>query len=303
MYYLIRETLTECDRSSIENGLSPYVAVINTSEWSADRNLFGFVIDIDLGDISVTKAIVNFDSLTGTFCIPERSGDFNVYHSFAFALDEKGIAFISDDDYISNIIEDIKATKKWKFPSLERFIYDVIEYIIKDDAKYLQSVESTLCVIEDSVIKQETEKYPLQLNTIRGSLLNLSLHYEQLLDMCQEFEENENGFFSEDNLRYFKMVRARIERLRDITTSERDFIVQIRDLIQTQLSEKQNYIMTLLTVITTIFAPLTLITGWYGMNFRYMPELNYQWAYPAVLVLCMAIGITCLVYFKKKKWM
>ena len=87
MYYLIRETLTECESSSIEKGMSPYVAILTTDEWSKQRDLFGFVIDIDLGEISVTKAIVNFDSLTGTFSVPERSGDFDVFHSFAFALD------------------------------------------------------------------------------------------------------------------------------------------------------------------------------------------------------------------------
>ena len=303
MYYFIREMLTECESSSIEKGMSPYVAVLTTDEWSKQRDLFGFVIDIDLGEISVTKAIVNFDSLTGTFSVPERSGDFDVFHSFAFALDEKGIAFISDDDYITEMIDDIRSTKKWKFPSLERFLYDVIEHIIRDDARYLQTVESKLCSIEESVVKEEIDQFPIELNTIRGSLLNLSLHYEQLLDLCQELEENENGFFTEDNLRYFRMVEARITRLRDITTSERDFISQIRDLIQSKLSEKQNHIMTLLTVITTIFAPLTLITGWYGMNFRHMPELEYVWAYPAVLLLCIVISVSCLVYFKKKKWM
>ena len=55
--------------------------------------------------------------------------------------------------------------------------------------------------------------------------------------------------------------------------------------------------------ITTIFAPLTLITGWYGMNFRHMPELEYKWSYPLVLLISLGIALGCIAYFKKKKWM
>ena len=61
--------------------------------------------------------------------------------------------------------------------------------------------------------------------------------------------------------------------------------------------------MTVLTVITSIFLPLSLIAGWYGMNFRYMPELDWRWSYPVVLVVSVLIVVFCLVLFKKKKWM
>ena len=61
--------------------------------------------------------------------------------------------------------------------------------------------------------------------------------------------------------------------------------------------------MTVLTVVTAVFAPLTLITGWYGMNFRHMPELEWSWGYPAVFVLCAVIAVGCLVWFRKKKWL
>ena len=61
--------------------------------------------------------------------------------------------------------------------------------------------------------------------------------------------------------------------------------------------------MTVLTVVTTIFMPLTLIVGWYGMNFRYMPELESAWGYPVVILVSALILIGSLLYFKKKKWL
>jgi magnesium transporter len=61
--------------------------------------------------------------------------------------------------------------------------------------------------------------------------------------------------------------------------------------------------MTVLTVVTSIFLPLTLIAGWYGMNFRYMPELEWPYSYPVVIVVSIIIVVVCLVWFKRKKWM
>ena len=66
---------------------------------------------------------------------------------------------------------------------------------------------------------------------------------------------------------------------------------------------KQNRIMTVLTVVTTIFMPLTLIVGWYGMNFRYMPELDSRWGYPVTIIVSIVIVVVSLLFFKKKKWL
>ncbi len=75
------------------------------------------------------------------------------------------------------------------------------------------------------------------------------------------------------------------------------------DLYKMRLDMRTNHIMTVLTVVTAIFAPLTLIAGWYGMNFANMPELTWKWGYPLVFVLCLVIAVVCLVFFKRKKWL
>ena len=121
--------------------------------------------------------------------------------------------------------------------------------------------------------------------------------------MTQELEENENGFFSEENLRYFHLFMNLMARRHDSAVSLRDHTMQVRDLYNSQLEVRQNRTMTLLTVITTIFMPLTLIAGWYGMNFRYMPELEWPIAYPLVILVSIAIVVFCLILFKKKKWL
>ena len=128
------------------------------------------------------------------------------------------------------------------------------------------------------------------------------MHYEQLIDFGQELAENENDFFMSDNLRFFELFTARVERLQGIVSTLREYTAQVRELYQSELSVKQNRIMAVLTVVTTIFMPLTLITGWYGMNFKYMPELESPLAYPIVIGVVLTIAVSGIVYFKKKKW-
>ena len=307
MFYSIHESLTPCTLAEVK-ALPwdvPFVAVLTGQEWKDHGGELGIELDMEM-DVDApreTKAVVNKDALTGTFSIPDRQMISGPRHRFSFALDEHGVVLVDDGGYIAQKVETISRMKKWRLPSLERFLYDLLESVIAQDLGLLESTEKRINVIEEAILRGEVETYPQELNDIRGDLLDLRVHYEQLIDLGQELEENENGFFQEDNLRYFRLFTARVMRLQDMVTGQREYVVQLRDLIQVQMDVKQNRIMTLLTVITSIFLPLTLIAGWYGMNFRYMPELNWKLGYPAVILLSLAIVIGCIRWFRKKKWM
>ena len=139
MYYLINEKLEKSTRNEFRKGKSQFVAVLTLEEWKNSKEDFemGIDLDIDPTEIYSTKAIVNYDSLTGCFSIPDRD-DFGKYYDFLFALDEKGIVFIDDHEYVNGIIDRIQKTKKWRFPSLERFIYDFLEEIVRHDRELLE---------------------------------------------------------------------------------------------------------------------------------------------------------------------
>lgn len=144
---------------------------------------------------------------------------------------------------------------------------------------------------------------PQRINHMRSELRDLDDHYDHLMDLITLFEENENGFFAEEDIRYFRTVYSRLDKLRDQSSSLRDQALQMRDLYKMHLDIEQNHIMTVLTVVTVIFAPLTLIAGWYGMNFADMPELSSAWGYPAVIALSALVAVGSLFYFKKRKWL
>ncbi len=304
MYYLIDTILRNCSAEECHEGKFKYVAVLTPEEWNAECDSYEMGIDMepDTQEIYTTKAEINYDSVTGTFAIPDRNKISGEDHKFAFALDEKGIVFIDSNDTVSGLISRITETKKWRMPSLERFIYDFLEQIIHEDLRILENYEKKLDVI-DNEIDSGKEGDLDTLNDIRGDLRDLRTHYNQLIELAQEFEENENNFFQSDQLRFFRLFSNRVSRLHEIVNSLLDYTNQIRDTYQSRLDVKQNRIMTVLTVVTTIFMPLTLIVGWYGMNFKYMPELDSVWGYPIVIGVSALIVVISLVFFKRKKWL
>lgn len=306
MYYLIEETLNKCTDKDILSGKAQYVAVLTPEEWASKKDSFDMGIDIEFdgSERYTTKAEVNYDSVTGTFSLPDRKNISGDYKDFAFALDEKGIVFIDPNDNAQKIINKIINTKKWRLPSLERFIYDFLEQIIHEDLSLLESYERELDSIDKDIDNNQDNEADLErVNDIRGELRDLRIHYSQLIDLSQEFEENENNFFKTDNIRFFKLFSNRVSRLYDVVNSLIDYTNQIRDTYESRIEVRQNHIMTLLTVVTTIFMPLTLIAGWYGMNFKYMPELNWEIGYPLVFIVSVLIVAFSLLFFKLKKWL
>ncbi len=243
MYYKITERLIESTMEDCLDGHTKYVAVLTPDEWKKDQENFRMGIEMEIErHPHTTKAEVNYDSLTGSFSIPSRHDLTGRDHEFAFALDENGVVLIDEEGYARNI---------------------VLESMIRGDSTLLEAIEDELQHMEEDILEGKTEKEIFsRISEIRGDLLALRTHYLQLISFGQVLSENENEFFAEQNLRYFDMFTERCRRLQDIVTTLRDYSVQVRDLYQSQLAVRQNNTVTVLTVITTIFMPLTLIVGW-----------------------------------------
>ena len=305
MYYLIKSILEECSAEEVHKSDCQYVVVLTPEEWAKEQSSFdiGIEMDINTDEIHNTKVEVNYDSLTGTFCVPSRRNITEVSYKYAFVIDEKGIVFIDPSGVVDRMVKRIARRKKWKIPCLERFIYDFLELIIARDLSIMEKYVKELDGFEASILEDAKNTDLERVYEIRGDIRDLRIHYEQLIDLGQELEENENNFFKNENTRYFRLFIDRMSRLMDTASSLRDHTVQIRDLYHSEMEIKQNRIMTLLTVVTTIFMPLTLIVGWYGMNFRYMPELQSRWGYPIVIAVSLLIIVGSLLFFKKKRWL
>ena len=303
MFYVIGETLEVSDFENFRKEGKPYAVVLNMAQWLQMKDSFDLGIDLEmnLSEIYGTKVEVNYDSLTGTFSVPDRNNLSGNDSKFAFALDEKGVIFIDESGFTEKVLRTIHNTKRWKIACIERFLYDFLESIVHEDLRLMEKFERELTVYEAKILQDAESTHINAISEIRRDIRELRIHYEQLLDLSQELEENENSFFKEENLRYFHLFTNRMQRLYDNAAYLRDYTVQLGDMYHMELEAKQNRIMSVLTVVSIIFMPLTLIVGWYGMNFKYMPELEAPWAYPAVIIACLVIIAVCIYIFKKKK--
>lgn len=184
----------------------------------------------------------------------------------------------------------------------ERFIYSFMNTLISSDSMGLEAIELEINRIEDRIIREnEYKNFYEELLRYKRKILKLRNYYEQLIDICEDLCENENKLFEKSNLSYFRNLIKKAERLCNDVNLLRDNIVQLREIHQTSLDMKLNNTMKLFTVITAVFSPLTLIAGWYGMNFHFMPELSWKYGYVYVIILSVLTVSLCIYIFKKKK--
>ena len=303
MRYIIGEKLTEIADGAMPGG--QFVDVLTPDQWRSMRESYDFGIDIepDWDAALDSQAEENYDSITGTIHVPDRLDLSEEGAWFSFALDEKGIVFIDPGNSAAAMMREL-ARRRWRKPGLERFLYDFLQLLVRGDNKLLGRYERELDEMEDDVHSDAFDKDRVsRVNEIRSDMRDLDGYFEHLQDMVAVFEENENGFFADENLRYFRLLDAQLEKLRDKTNQLSVQAQQVRDLYKMHLDIRQNNIMTVLTVVTAIFAPLTLLVGWYGMNFEHMPELAWPISYPAVFVVSVLIAVGLVIYFKRRKWL
>lgn len=163
----------------------------------------------------------------------------------------------------------------------------------------LSRYEHQIMTLDEEVMMDHFQNYKEQSSSLRKQLLTLREYYDELRDLGKQLEEDENRFFVKKNLKYFGTVSDRADRLMNRTVHLIDYMSRIRDSYNQKVSEAQNKNMEFLTIVSTIFFPLTLITGGYGMNFENMPELKN--GYPHVIVLSLLVVAVIIFVFKKRK--
>ena len=151
--------------------------------------------------------------------------------------------------------------------SVGRFLYDFFELLIAGDLHRLEEIEDRATALEDRVLSGELEEFSTPMSELRKETMARYRYYSQLDDVACELRENENGYFSDEECGLFRLFEERVIRLREESQLLREYCTQIQSLFQSEIDIRQNRIMQILTIVTTIFLPLTLLAGWYGMNF------------------------------------
>ncbi len=255
--------------------------------------------EVNLHGIEFCKVETQQECLSGTFCIPKLWDIIAGRDQIAFFITQDHLIFVDDSDYSKKIIEKINKQKNHHYETTEKFFFYYMEEMLSKDLEFLTQADKDLMGLEEKLQQGHTEKLHEHIMKIRRELLILRGYYEEIMDVGDALEENENDYFEKRHLRYFGTISDRAQRLMNKASHLLEYAGQIQDAYQAQIDAKQNSNMQFLTLISTIFFPLTLITGWYGMNFRNMPELTN--GYPGVIALSVVVIIACIIIFKIKK--
>ena len=247
------------------------------------------------------KAEVFKDCITGMIRLPEKNDLYrDARLTFGFCLTTSEIIFIENSGEIGSWIKKQAEILGDGFTP-GQLLLQVMGNMISDDILYLSHIEEQSEMLEDNIADGNTDNFFVSLTKYRRKLSELNAYYDQLVDIgellqlpvCASFLSGADG--------WDKYTR-RCERLQNHVQFIRENLLQLGELFQSMQDAHQNKIMGFLTIITTFFLPLTLLTGWYGMNFRHMPELSWRYGYIAVIIAVVVIAVCEFIYFKKKKY-
>ena len=252
-------------------------------------------------DAQVCKAETHRKYLCGTIVTPRHTRE-QTPIAFGYLLTDKRMILCDDTGVARQMVQRLGRENPQREGGVGAFFYEFLELLIAKDMHHLQELEEQLNQMEESVLAGNMENFDQQMSGMRKELFGWIRYYTQLDDLICEFQENENGYFSENELRMFHMAEKRIGRLLSEAQALREYGIQVRELFQSEIDIRQNRIMKILTIVTTICLPLSLIAGWYGMNFSHMPELTWRYGYPMVIGVSAGVVLLCLWIMKKKKF-
>lgn len=199
----------------------------------------------------------------------------------------------------------LKALKRYPLTKLneERIIFCFLESLLADGNATLEVVRNYLNEMEESIVTNAVEEdFNIKLLEQKKKIHKLYNFYGQLQDIMETLEENENEILDEDKLIYITNLTNKVTRMSGDASLLISSADHIQDAYATLLDQRMNNTMKVFTIITTIFFPLTIIVGWYGMNFQNMPELYWKYGYLYVTILSVLVVIMLVLFGKKKKW-
>jgi magnesium transporter len=181
-------------------------------------------------------------------------------------------------------------------------VHAIIDNVVDNYFIVLEKLEEEIEFLEDDLVKQTT---PVKLQTIhvlKRKLILLRKSLWPLREAISALERTDSALISESTGIYFKDIFDHVIAVIDSVETFRDMLSGMLDIYLSSVSNKLNAIMKVLTIIATIFMPLTFLAGVYGMNFKYMPELEWHWGYFGVLGIMLVTALAMIYYFKKKNW-
>ncbi len=229
------------------------------------------------------------------------------YEQMSFVLGKNYLITFQEKegDLFGNLRERIKLDLgKVRKQRADYLFYRMMDIIVDNYYVILDSIGERIETLEDIIYEEgpENEVF-VQIQELKKDIIYLRKAVFPLREAMNKVIKDEYGFIDEENVRYFSDVYDHVIHLIDSLDTYKDLGSGLIDTYINMQNSRMNEVMKVLTIIATIFIPLTFIVGVYGMNFEFMPELHLKWAYPVVWIGMLLVTAGMIVYFKRKKWL
>jgi magnesium transporter len=179
----------------------------------------------------------------------------------------------------------------------------MIDAIVDHYFIILEKLGERIEFLEEALVTQPTTGTLKEIHSLKREMIFLRKAVWPLREVISSLTRGESPLIQESTRIYLRDVYDHTIQVIDTIETFRDMVSGMLDIYLSSVSNRLNAVMKVLTIIATVFMPLTFLAGVYGMNFKHMPELEWSWSYPALWLVMIAIGVVMLVYFRKKKWL
>jgi magnesium transporter len=312
--YSFRESATVEDCQSCKDRAGVIWINVNTVSDLALLQSLGTVFDLHaltIQDIANTDHRVKYEDFNRYLLIILKMLDFNAAEK-SINTEQLSIVFgpnfvitfqEAPGDFFGPLRDEIKIADSIVRKMGADFLACRIVDIVVDN--YFGTVENFGEEIEDkedALVANPTRETLGSIQGIKKNMMQLRQHVWPVREILNDLSKRGSPLIKEETIAYFRDVYDRVFEAMDLIENTREMVSGMIDIYLSSMSNKTNEVMKVLTVVATIFIPLTFIVGLYGMNFKYMPELDTPWGYPAILILMLGVAIGMLLYFHKKKW-
>jgi magnesium transporter len=181
-------------------------------------------------------------------------------------------------------------------------LYRLIDIIVDNYYVVLDSIGQQIEQIEDDIYKDSSGQEFRKIQRLKKELIYLRKALYPLRDAMSKLVNDDSGFIDSSNARFFSDVYSHVAHLIDSLDTYKDLTSGLMDIYINTLNTRMNEVIKVLTIISTIFIPLTFIVGVYGMNFDFMPELHWKLGYGGVWIVMLLMVTVMVLYFRYKKW-
>ena len=207
-------------------------------------------------------------------------------------------------DVFNSVRERIRKAKgRIRSKKADYLLYALMDAIVDNYYLILETIGDRIEMLEEEVLTKFSQDALTSLHTLKRELIYFRRQAWHVRDFLNILEKGETSFFESGTALFLRDLYDHTIQVIDAVESLRDILTGVEDLFVSGLSNRMNEVMKMLTIIATIFIPITFIAGVYGMNFKYMPELSKRWGYPMFWIIVIVSVAGMLGYFRKKKWL